>query len=163
MLISLGSQSQFGDRFFRTAVGHRDNWPMSNTAMLSVLIRLGVKVTVHGFRSTFRDWAGDKTHFPRDVIEMALAHAVGDDLGLSRQRLPGELALKTAARCRQHHPNGNDPNRDALNRGPGRWLVKAIFWHQITSPSAVAIPQQFAGNRRKAIALLLAGEEAPPH
>ena len=51
---------------------------MSNTAMFSVLIRLGVKVTVHGFRSTFRDWAGDKTPFPRDVIEMALAHAVGD-------------------------------------------------------------------------------------
>jgi len=46
--------------------------------MFSVLIRLGVKVTVHGFRSTFRDWAGDKTPFPRDVIEMALAHAVGD-------------------------------------------------------------------------------------
>jgi integrase len=58
--------------------GHRDNRPMFNTAMLSVLIRLGVKVTVHGFSSAFRDWAGDLTRFPRDVIEMALAHAVGD-------------------------------------------------------------------------------------
>lgn len=34
--------------------------------------------TVHGFRSSFRDWAGDMTHFPREVAEAALAHAVGD-------------------------------------------------------------------------------------
>lgn len=33
--------------------------------------------TVHGFRSTFRDWVGEATDFPRDVAEMALAHAVG--------------------------------------------------------------------------------------
>jgi len=58
--------------------GHRDNRPMSNTQMLRMLIQLGIDVTVHGFRSTFRDWAGDKTPFSRDVIEMALAHAVGD-------------------------------------------------------------------------------------
>jgi integrase len=58
--------------------GHRDNRPMSNTQMLSMLIQLGVDVTVHGFRSTFRDWAGDKTPFPDNLIEMALAHAVGN-------------------------------------------------------------------------------------
>jgi integrase len=46
--------------------------------MLRVLDRLNADVTVHGFRSAFRDWAGDQTHFPRDVIEMALAHAFGD-------------------------------------------------------------------------------------
>jgi integrase len=51
---------------------------MSNTQMLFMLQRLGVKLTVHGFRSTFRDWAGDKTIFPRDLIEFALAHRVGD-------------------------------------------------------------------------------------
>jgi integrase len=33
--------------------------------------------TVHGMRSTFRDWAGDKTHFPREVAEAALAHSLG--------------------------------------------------------------------------------------
>jgi integrase len=58
--------------------GHRDNRPMSNTGMLTVLQRLGADVTTHGFRSSFRDWAGDLSGFPRDVIEMALAHAVGD-------------------------------------------------------------------------------------
>ena len=35
-------------------------------------------VTVHGFRSTFRDWAGNETHFPREVAEAALAHVIGD-------------------------------------------------------------------------------------
>jgi integrase len=35
-------------------------------------------VTVHGFRSSFRDWVGDATEFPREVAEAALAHIVGD-------------------------------------------------------------------------------------
>lgn len=35
--------------------------------------------TVHGFRSAFRDWTGDKTSFPREVAEAALAHTVGDE------------------------------------------------------------------------------------
>ena len=35
-------------------------------------------VTVHGFRSSFRDWAGNETHYPRDLIETALAHVIGD-------------------------------------------------------------------------------------
>jgi integrase len=36
------------------------------------------EITVHGFRSSFRDWAGDKTHYPRDLIETALAHVIGN-------------------------------------------------------------------------------------
>jgi integrase len=35
-------------------------------------------ITVHGFRSTFRDWCGAGTNFPREVAEMALAHRIGD-------------------------------------------------------------------------------------
>ena len=35
-------------------------------------------VTVHGFRSAFRDWAGNETHFPREIAEAALAHVIGD-------------------------------------------------------------------------------------
>jgi integrase len=66
--------------------GARDERPMSNTAMLSVLQQLGVAVTVHGFRSTFRDWAGDLTRFPRDVIEHALAHSVGNATERSYRR-----------------------------------------------------------------------------
>jgi hypothetical protein len=43
-------------------------------AMEMVLRRMGLdNVTVHGFRSAFRDWAGNETHFPREVAEAALA------------------------------------------------------------------------------------------
>lgn len=52
---------------------------MSGMAMMACLRRLKVDATVHGFRSTFRDWAGDCTAFPREIAEAALAHAVGDD------------------------------------------------------------------------------------
>jgi len=60
--------------------GMKDNQGLSNASMLRVLERLGCDATVHGFRSTFRDWAGDlmATRFPRDVVELALAHVVGD-------------------------------------------------------------------------------------
>jgi integrase len=53
--------------------------PLSNMALEMVLRRMKVdNATVHGFRSTFRDWAGDMTSFPRELAEAALAHAVGD-------------------------------------------------------------------------------------
>ena len=48
-------------------------------ALLLVLRRMGRgDVTPHGFRSTFRDWAAERTNFPREVGEMALAHAIGN-------------------------------------------------------------------------------------
>jgi len=50
---------------------------LSNMSMAMLLRRMGrVDITVHGFRSTFRDWAGETTSFAREVIEMALAHAI---------------------------------------------------------------------------------------
>jgi integrase len=50
--------------------------PLSNMALEAVPRRAGADVTVHGFRSSFRDWAGDRTAFARDVVEAALAHAI---------------------------------------------------------------------------------------
>jgi len=47
-------------------------------ALLSVLRRLGIKETVHGFRSSFRDWAAEQTQVPREVAEQALAHTLGN-------------------------------------------------------------------------------------
>jgi integrase len=44
-----------------------------------VLHRMGHRVTAHGFRSSFRTWAGEQTAYPRELIEVALAHAVGDE------------------------------------------------------------------------------------
>ena len=54
--------------------------PLSPTAMDAMLRRMTTtNATVHGFRSSFRDWAGERTTFPREVAEAALAHLVGDE------------------------------------------------------------------------------------
>jgi integrase len=58
--------------------GQRRDKPLSNKAMDRVLRRVGTDVTVHGFRSSFRDWAGNETGYPRELIETALAHVIGD-------------------------------------------------------------------------------------
>lgn len=58
--------------------GTRPGRPLSVMALEMVLRRMKIDVTVHGFRSAFRDWAGERTHFPREVAEAALAHLVGD-------------------------------------------------------------------------------------
>jgi integrase len=56
--------------------GLKRGQPLSNMALQAVLQRAQVDATVHGFRSSFRDWAGDSTPFARDVVEAALAHAI---------------------------------------------------------------------------------------
>ena len=61
--------------------GQRRHKPLSNMAMLMLLRRMQVEgVTVHGFRSTFRDWAAEVANVPREVAEMSLAHQVGSDV-----------------------------------------------------------------------------------
>lgn len=52
--------------------------PLSSMAMDMLLRRLKLEVTVHGFRSSFRDWCGEISTYPREVAEAALAHVVGD-------------------------------------------------------------------------------------
>jgi integrase len=67
--------------------------PLSNMAMLVLLRRMGRSdITTHGFRSTFRDWAAERTNFQNEVIEMALAHAVGDKVEAAYRR--GDLFQK---------------------------------------------------------------------
>jgi integrase len=61
--------------------GQKRHRPLSNMAMLMLLRRMAVEgVTVHGFRSTFRDWASEAANAPREVAEMSLAHKVGSDV-----------------------------------------------------------------------------------
>ncbi len=70
--------------------------PMSNMAMLAVLKRMErTDITVHGFRSTFRDWAGEQTAYAREVIEHALAHQLADESEAAYQR--GDLLRKRRA------------------------------------------------------------------
>lgn len=51
---------------------------LSDMSLSAVLRRMGMDVTVHGFRSTFRVWAAERTAFPREIAEAALAHTNGD-------------------------------------------------------------------------------------
>lgn len=82
--------------------GTRPKKPLSNMAFLQLLKRMKrADLTSHGFRSTFRDWAAERTNYPREVAEMALAHVVSDkveaayrrgDLLEKRHRMMGEWA-----------------------------------------------------------------------
>ena len=56
--------------------GRSGDKPLSNMVFLMTLRRMNLQATVHGFRSSFRDWAAEQTNFPREVCEMALAHTV---------------------------------------------------------------------------------------
>jgi integrase len=58
--------------------GRSGNKPMSNMVLLMTMRRLKSAYTVHGFRSTFRDWASERTNFARKICEAALAHIVKD-------------------------------------------------------------------------------------
>lgn len=73
--------------------GRSNDSALSNMAMLQLLKRMGRgDLTVHGFRSTFRDWAAEQTNYPREVAEMALAHTVGDKVEAAYRR--GDLFEK---------------------------------------------------------------------
>ncbi len=87
--------------------GAKPGAPLSNMSLLATLKRMGRgDLTTHGFRSTFRDWTAERTNYPREVAEMALAHKVADaveaayrrgDLFQKRQRLMQAWADACAA------------------------------------------------------------------
>jgi len=75
--------------------------PLSDMTLSAVLRRMNAPAVPHGFRSTFRDWAAEYTAYPSEVVEMALAHTVGNkveaayrrgDLFEKRRRLAGDWA-----------------------------------------------------------------------
>lgn len=87
---------------------------MSDMALTAVLKRMGHSgLTQHGFRSTFRDWAGETTAFPREVIEHALAHQIADKAEAAYQRgslFPRRIKLmdEWARRCSQTDGKANN-------------------------------------------------------
>jgi integrase len=73
--------------------GARPKRPLGPMALKQAMLKLGAgSCTAHGFRSAFRDWAGDETGFPREVAEAALAHAVGDETERAYRR--GDALMK---------------------------------------------------------------------
>lgn len=66
--------------------------PLSDMTLTAVLRRMQVDAVPHGFRSTFRDWAAERTSYPNEVCEMALAHVVSDKVEAAYRR--GDLFEK---------------------------------------------------------------------
>jgi integrase len=74
-------------------IGPLSGSPLSEAALRAVIRRMGHDdITTHGFRSSFRDWCAEMTNYPNHVIEMALAHAVGDKVEAAYRR--GDLLKK---------------------------------------------------------------------
>jgi integrase len=87
----LGEPGEPGELVF--ASPNKIGAPLSDMTLTAVLKRMGrADLTVHGFRSTFRDWAGETTNHPREVIEAALAHRLKDKAEASYAR--GDLFRK---------------------------------------------------------------------
>jgi integrase len=94
-------------------IGHRSGSNPNPHAHRMLLRRMGHNgVTVHGFRSSFRTWAGERSNFPRELLEVALAHAVGDETEqaymrtdmLARRR---QLMESWAKYCSRPHAKGD--------------------------------------------------------
>jgi integrase len=72
--------------------GRSNEKPMSNMVFIAMLRRMETNYTPHGFRSSFRDWAAETTSFPREVVEMALAHTIENKVEAAYRR--GDLLDK---------------------------------------------------------------------
>lgn len=83
-----------GEPVFVASLGGR----LSDMTLAAVLRRLKVNAVPHGFRSTFRDWAAERTTYPNEVAEMALAHAVGNKVEAAYRR--GDLFEKRISMMR---------------------------------------------------------------
>jgi integrase len=71
--------------------GSKDQ-PLSDMTLSAVMRRMKVNAVPHGFRSTFRDWASERTNFPRDMAEMALAHVIESKVEAAYRR--GDMLAK---------------------------------------------------------------------
>ena len=66
--------------------GAKRGKPLSDMTLLKVVRDMGLDVTVHGFRSAFRDWCAEETSFPGEVAEAALAHAIPNKVEAAYRR-----------------------------------------------------------------------------
>ena len=78
--------------------GTRPGRPLSKDAMSELLKTMGISaddVTMHGFRSTFTDWAAETTHYPKELRDLATAHKIGDQVEAAYRR--GDMLAKRHA------------------------------------------------------------------
>lgn len=94
--------------------------PLSDMSLSAVLRRMNVEAVPHGFRSTFRDWAGEMTNYPRDVAEQALAHVLENKVEAAYRR--GD-ALEKRRTMMNDWADYCMPN---IEETPPRLLIKAL-------------------------------------
>ncbi|WGD29846.1 integrase arm-type DNA-binding domain-containing protein [Ancylobacter sp. WKF20] len=92
--------------------GARKAKPLSVMAFDMQLRRMDCDCTVHGFRSTFRDWVGEETAFPREVAEAALAHTVGDEVERAYRRGDALEKRRKLMEAWASHCAGEDAQQD---------------------------------------------------
>ena len=98
--------------------GSKKGKPLSVMALDMQLRRMDVDATVHGFRSSFRDWCGEETSFPREVAEAALAHTVGDAVERAYRRGDAlEKRRRLMSAWADFVEGGRSGNVRALNAG----------------------------------------------
>jgi integrase len=88
-MVILQALPKDGDLIFP---GERKGRPLDHKAMQRVLERIGVDAVPHGFRSAFRDWGAEIGDYPNELLELALAHAVGDRVEAAYRR--GDMLAK---------------------------------------------------------------------
>jgi integrase len=102
-------------------IGGRAGKPLSNMALLELMRGMAPDCVPHGFRSTFRDWAAERTSYPSEVVEMALAHAIESkveaayrrgDLFDKRRRLMAEWGTYCASPAAKGSGNRSDTGAD---------------------------------------------------
>ena len=74
------------DLVFSSPMRGKTRNPVSDMTLTAVMRRLKLTATVHGWRSTFKDWAAEKTDFPNELSEMALAHIIGNAVEAAYRR-----------------------------------------------------------------------------
>ena len=111
-------------------IGPAEGGGFSDMAMTRVLERMGCDATVHGFRSTFSDWAHERTAHPSHAIELSLAHSVGNAVEKAYRR--GDLIEKRrhlmeewARYCSAPHKAGEVVPLAAAGRGAGFSRLRA--------------------------------------
>lgn len=85
---------------------------MDDSSLAPVITNPCLALTVHGFRSSFRDWCGECTDEPREIAEMALAHEVGNEVERAYRR--GDALEKRRKLMEQwsDYVNGAEPSAD---------------------------------------------------
>lgn len=94
---------------------------LSDMALTQAMRRMALKCVPHGFRSTFRDWCGERTHYPRELAEQALAHVLANKVEAAYRRGDALEKRRTMMQAWAEHATGsNKPEPQSVGKPPGK-------------------------------------------